>query len=82
MREARAKLRLIRPEDMDMEEYMVQSLFFFLLNPVSIIYFFIFRRCCDKMFGINFSGHLFLYVCFFGTHATLVGMKVFFQYMK
>lgn len=26
MREARAKLRLIKPEDMDMEEYMVPSL--------------------------------------------------------
>lgn len=26
MREARAKLRLIKPEDMDMEEYMVKSL--------------------------------------------------------
>lgn len=26
MREARAKLRLIKPEDMDMDEYMVLSL--------------------------------------------------------
>lgn len=26
MREARAKLRLIKPEDMDMDEYMVMSL--------------------------------------------------------
>ncbi len=32
MREARTKIRLIKPEDMDMDEYLVRSkrLFFFL----------------------------------------------------
>lgn len=30
MREARTKLRMIKPEDMDMEEYMVQFIFTFI----------------------------------------------------
>ncbi len=33
MREARTKIRLIKPEDMDMDEYLVWSTrFFFFLN--------------------------------------------------
>lgn len=32
MREARAKLRLIKPEDMDMEEYMVKCLELMLMS--------------------------------------------------
>ncbi len=38
MREARTKIRLIKPEDMDMDEYLVRSTrFFFFLNVEYIL---------------------------------------------
>ncbi len=47
MREARTKIRLIKPEDMDMDEYLVRSKRFFFFLNVEYIF------CCLKVWSQN-----------------------------